>query len=206
MSFRNHTLTIEKEIEGLRNRIKNDVFRVQLKSKDIRTIEEIEIYGTYISGNNTIDDYAGDEVRVIYISIERMLEYYKKGVILYIPRQEDTDNIYKILDTYLRIWKTKLENSFHPENAPIEDLLAYETFAQSMFGVAKYSISKAKPFVAPFIDSLSALPIKSDISNSLRNINFKRTNPEIKEEVKDRSNLDTFFKARKLPITKGRFR
>lgn len=206
MNFRSNISSVEKEIEELKTKIKENLFRVQLKSRDIRTREEIEQYGTYVSGEKSIDDYAGDEVRTIYITIENMIEYYKRGVVIYIPRQEDTDNIYKLIDTYLRTWKSKLEGSFHPGNAPIEDLISYETFAQTMFGVAKYSISVTKPFISPFVESLNALPIQPKIGDSLRNINFKRINP-IVEEVQERPDLDTFFKSRVIPLAvKKRFR
>ncbi len=202
MNFRNASSTLEVEIEELKKKIHENLFRIQMKSRDIRTREEIEEYGTYISGEKDIDDYAGDEIRTIYITIENMINYYKRGIILYIPRQEDTDAIYKIIDEYLIKWKLKIESSFHPEEAPLDDLLLYENFAQTMFGVAKYSISKAKPFTSSFFESLVALPVAPDQEHSLRNINFRKDNP-VKEEVLDRPTLDNFFKARKLPVRRS---
>lgn len=201
MNFRKTVSTLEIELEELKKKINENLFRIQIKSRDIRTREEIEIYGTYISGQKDIDDYAGDEVRTIYISIENMVDYYKRGVTLFIPRQEDTDAIYKLIDEYLIKWKLKIESSFHPEDAPLDELLIYEGFAQSMFGIAKYSISKIKPFSSPFLESLRALPIAPSSEHSLRNINFKKENP-VKDKIDDRPTLDNFFKARKLPIKK----
>ncbi len=193
--------TEEEQIRKLESQIVNDIFRIRIASKNNRSIEEIERFGTYVSGIPFLDKDAGNEMITAYISIERMLIYFERGSDFWIYSKDDIARIYDIIQSYLKLWKVKIERSLHNENPPLDKLIKYDNFANTIYNYAKFEVNNKQPISSKFMSSFN---------NSIftMNMDLRRHTPmveEKKDEIPERQNLDTYFKARKIP-KKPRYR
>jgi hypothetical protein len=77
---------------------------------------------------------------------------------------KDTKEIYERISDHLNLWKQKLENSFHVKDAPIDDLLLLDKFANVVY---KYA---APQFTTEMVDSLIARRMSSAMKFNRQNI------------------------------------
>ena len=196
MNYRDNRDLNNRRIQELESTMINDVFRVRIKTKDARSVEEIERYGTYITGIKSIDKNAGNEMMVVYLSIDMMVEYFERGSDFGITSKNDIKRIYDVVDEYIRIWKVKCENSLHNEKPPIDKILKLERFAKVMFHYARHDVHGEQIISSKFL---------STFTNSIFTAGVDlRKGPSVKEEkpkdeLPEREDLDTFFKSRKIP-------
>ncbi len=187
--------TEDDQIKKLESQIINDVFRIRIAAKNNRSVEEIEMFGTYVSGISFIDENAGNEMITAYISIERMLIYFERGSDFWIYSKDDIKRIYDIIQSYLKLWQVKIERSLHNENPPLDKLIKYDNFAKTIYNYAKYEVNNKQAISSKFMSTLNSSIFTTH--TDLRRTNFGEE--EKKEELPERQNLDTYFKARKIP-------
>lgn len=199
MRFQDNEIN-NKTISRLETIINNDVFRIRIRTKDNRSIEDIETYGTYVSGIKSIDMNAGNEMINIFLSIEMMITYFERGSPFYIYSKEDISRIYTTLNDYVKTWKVKIQSSLHNENPPLDKLLKYENFANVIFAYAKYDFTRPQEISSKFLSTLNGNSLFSP-NNSLRRVSF--TEEKDKDDLPERETLDTFFKSRKIPKIKS---
>ena len=126
----------EKEYKRILDVIFDRKYEVRIKKIDNMSVEELEFYGMYSTGDRELDNELSNELIVRWLSINEMVEYFKRGKPFRITNVKDTDEIYDFIHQYLLSWKNRLENSVNIGNAPIEDLIALDAMAGSVHGYA----------------------------------------------------------------------
>lgn len=107
-----------------------------------RSDNDIRMYGTFISGNRDVDkDILKKTIRSA-MSIFRMLELYKKGIPIRVVKSQDTKDMYESIQAYIYAWKYRLERGVNIGGAPLDDLVALDEFATSVYEPAKYHLKK----------------------------------------------------------------
>lgn len=107
-------------------------------------------FGMPSSGYDEYDRQTANELVIRMLTINDMVEYYKRGTTVAVMQPGDTKRIYERISTHLELWKRELETSFHTRNAPLEDLQDLDKFAHAVYEHAKWY------FDEPFVESLFA--------------------------------------------------
>lgn len=148
----------EQEKEHLRilDIIFDRKYEVRIKKIDNMSVEEIEFYGMYSTGDKDYDQELNNEIIVRWLSINEMVEYYKRGKPFSIVDPKNTEEIYEVTHKYLLSWKDKLQNSVNIGNAPVEDLIALDGMASAIHGYAcQYmKIERTQSPLLNFFDSV----------------------------------------------------
>jgi len=131
-----YTTTQEDEYKKLVDIIFERKYEIRIRMIDNVSIEEVEFYGMYTSGDRELDAELQNELIVRWLSINEMVEYFKRGKPFRVTNSKDTEEIYGIIHQYLQSWKVKLENSVNIGNAPVEDLIALDQMASVLHGYA----------------------------------------------------------------------
>ncbi len=103
-----------------------------------RTEQELETYGTVLSGNQYIDADVSKDMMITMKSISELAEYYREGIPIGLINKDDAEPIYNAIQDHLLAWKTQLNVGINIGDAPVEDLVLLDEFANSVFDVAKH--------------------------------------------------------------------
>ena len=95
------------------------------------------MFGLPSVGDPYIDSQFHNQLVDVMITINDMVEYYRKGVTVRITVHEDTKTIYEIIKNYLISWNQKLLNGINIGVAPIDDLVLLDKFASAIYPHAK---------------------------------------------------------------------
>lgn len=114
------------------------LFRVRVPQLQTTSPEYIRHFGTPTTGDAAIDRDLANQLIDTAIPIAKMVEYYKKGIPVYIAKTSDTKIIYEYIENHLLAWKRRLEVGVNIANAPIDDLILLDKFANSVYEHAKY--------------------------------------------------------------------
>lgn len=131
-------------------------YEIRIKKIDNMSIEEIEFYGMYSTGDKDYDQDLNNEIITRWLSIDEMVEYFKRGKPFSIVDAKNTEEIYQVIHQYLLSWKNRLENSVNVGNAPVDDLIALDSMASALHGYAcQYmKIERTQSPLLNFFDSV----------------------------------------------------
>lgn len=104
-------------------------------------MEDLQRYGTVISGIREIDDDIGKCYITCMLSISKMADYYKEGIPIRVVNSSDVKEIYEAISQHIHAWKSRLERGINLGDAPIEDLVLLDQFAASIYENAKYQFT-----------------------------------------------------------------
>lgn len=121
-------------------RIWDDLYRVVMHAGDMRSIEEKLARPDLMSGDRGIDKAQQNALAPCYISINDMVEFYKDGVQFQISGPEDALKILKAVMDHTGTWREATQTTLNLYDAPMDDLIAMEEFAASIYDIAKYKI------------------------------------------------------------------
>lgn len=113
-------------------------YRVRVPHQLGRTPEDIARFGTVVSGNSRIDRQIENEWMNTEMPIAHMLEYYRNGLHVYIRDSKDIESIYKAISDHIHVWKERLRVGVNIGDAPVQDLIDLDRFANTIFEHAKY--------------------------------------------------------------------
>lgn len=131
-----NTTQQELDHQKILNIIFDRKYEVRIKKIDNMSVEEIEFYGMYSTGDKEYDNELNNEIITRWMSINEMVEYFKRGKPFSIVDPKYTQEIYDVVHQYLLHWKDRLQNSLNIGNAPIDDLIALDSMASSLHGYA----------------------------------------------------------------------
>jgi len=142
-------------------------YEIRIRMIDNVSIEEVEFYGMYTSGDKELDNELQNELIVRWLSINEMVEYFKRGKPFRITHVKDTEEIYGFIHQYLLSWKLKLENSVNIGNAPVDDLIALDQMASLIHGYAceHMKVEKSQSSLMNYFASVG-LGRKSQVSHT----------------------------------------
>lgn len=106
-----------------------------------RSVEHIKHFGTPMSGDPDRDRATANELVDRMLTIERMVEYTKTGVHVYVKNRNDCKEIYEAISLHLQGWKKHLESSLNTGDAPLQDLVDLDQFANVVYSHAKYQFT-----------------------------------------------------------------
>lgn len=94
------------------------------------------------TGNKNVDKTMAEQWTFSYINIATMVEYFQQGVLIKIVHYNDIEEIYKYIENHLAAWKERLKVGLNIGDAPIEDLVAMDAFANAVYDHAKWNFTK----------------------------------------------------------------
>lgn len=121
------------DIERFGKPIWETPFLVSITYKDTCSPEYIRLFGMPTVGDPTIDASMHNSLDQRYITIDKMIEYFKRGIPVRVVKHEDTKNIYEIINNYLLAWKANLTHGINIGDAPVEDLILMDRFAHVVY-------------------------------------------------------------------------
>lgn len=116
----------------------------------------LKFFGTPTTGDRAIDKELSNQLIDTYINIATMVEHHSTGVAVYVVKRSDTKIIYDYIDQHLRAWTKVLERGINVGTAPIDDLIAMDNFANSVYTVAQHEMKEGEE-ISPFIRYLNSM-------------------------------------------------
>lgn len=104
-------------------------FEIAVAYKDTCTPEYIRLFGMPTVGDPTIDAQMHNQLCNRYATIDKMVEFFKRGITIRVVKHEDTKRIYDTINNYLLAWKDHLTRGINIGDAPIDDLIMLDRFA-----------------------------------------------------------------------------
>lgn len=106
-------------------------------------VDEIKEYGIYSTGDKRLDKMVIPSMTTEgMITIDRMVELYRQSCPIYICKREDTKTVYELIQKHLGAWLNHLERGINVQNAPIEDLILLDEFAETLFAYVRHEYAK----------------------------------------------------------------
>ena len=165
-----------------------------------RSLEDLRFFGTFTSGEESWDRHMANERVVRRLTINQMVEFYKKGVDFGIRQRPDTKTIYQRITDHLVAWRNELETQINPMRPPLEDLIALENFAHSIYEHAKWH------FRDQYTESLLLQRMRARVSHSpvlAQNAGFNNSLPTIQNPPPERESMEKIFSSRRT-VQQGR--
>lgn len=116
------------------------LFGIKMRYKDTVDLNTVEIRGVPTTGDSQWDKALLNDWVYKYITIDQMVEYHRNGIAFVITDHKETKDIYEIIHAYLHAWKEHIQNGINIGNAPIDDLMALDALATSMYDHASEHI------------------------------------------------------------------
>lgn len=92
--------------------------------------------GMLNSGNRLLNRQMHNEVVAVVITINDMVEYFRRGVTLTFQNSLETREVYDIVNNYILAWREQVHNGINLGEVPTEDLMLLDRFAETLHPVA----------------------------------------------------------------------
>lgn len=174
-------------------------YRVRVPYLQSRSIQDIRTTGVNITGIASIDDDIKNQLVTCMLPVAQMVDYYRNGVHVLIPASTDIKDIYDTISAHLYAWQKMIQYGINIGDAPVEDLIDMDQFANSVYDHAKYQ------FTPEILNSLIANRLNEvqrvNASNFFTNQNPFQVNDEgvtmiNSEPIPERESLADMFKNR----------
>jgi polysaccharide pyruvyl transferase WcaK-like protein len=136
--------TDQRQIAGLP--IWQRLFPVSVAYRDTMSVDYMRLFGMPTVGDAGLDSAMHTDAVDSYITIDRMVMYFKEGIAVRLRCHTDTKVIYDILTEYLNGWKDSLRSGINVGGAPIDDLVLMDRFAATVFPHASHHFKEEDSF------------------------------------------------------------
>lgn len=109
------------------------LFLASVQFKDSMSEDYIRLFGMPTVGDSSIDREMHTQPIYTFMTIDKMVEYFRRGIAVSIQNHSDTKRIYEIISNYINAWKHHLDRGINIGGAPIEDLILLDRFASTVF-------------------------------------------------------------------------
>jgi len=133
----------EEQFDRYQREIFDGVWRVSINVQDLRSDEEL---AQDLDNHNWAPDHvraAANEIIQTYITINRMVELWKKQRRFTIENSKDVKNIYDIINNYINLYISKVQDSVNAGSAPIDDLISLDELAHHLYPSASKNMLTA---------------------------------------------------------------
>lgn len=127
---------VPKEKRDTRYYIFKQLFLVRVNDLARRNIEHVEAHGLRVTGNRDYDRNVKQELCMCYLPISDMAVYHEQGVNIYLAKPADAKVIYELVHEHLNNWVQYLNDQIGVGDAPVEDLLILDNFANTVYPAA----------------------------------------------------------------------
>ena len=134
------------------NRYLREVFEglwcVSVNVQDLRSDEDLaqDIDSHYGAPEHVLQ--AANEIIQTYITIDKMVELWKKQRAFTIAKSSDVPRIYEIIHGYINMFIDRVQESVNAGSAPIDDLIALDELAHYLYPSATRSMKLAPSIMA----------------------------------------------------------
>jgi hypothetical protein len=135
-------------------------YKIRVPNIESMSVDYIKIFGTPTVGDKAIDKELTSQWFTTMATISTMVDYYKNGINIKIVNYKDIKDIYDAINAHLLGWKKRLEQGINVGNAPIDDLIAMDEFANLVYVHARHE------FTRDIVDSLLAQKMSSLVNIS----------------------------------------
>lgn len=115
----------------------HDKFLCLVSNIESMSVDYIKAFGMPTCGDPTKDRQTAHELVSRMLTINEMVEYFKKGTTVRVHNVKDTKIIYQHISDHLAAWRSKLNDGFHTRGAPIDDLLVLDKLATVVYAYAQ---------------------------------------------------------------------
>lgn len=180
----------------------NEKYRCSVPHIDMRSSDHIRAFGMPSCGIKEIDNETAHERIETYLSINQMVEYFKRGALVGVKKVEDTKKIYERITDHLVAWKNQLQHNLNNGDAPVDDLILLDQFANAVYAHAQYHFTEEVIESLLLRDLNSISLVNRDMLIGTMQANRRRkenrnTPPEEKEKEseqrKERASMADFF-------------
>ncbi|MDD2879680.1 MAG: hypothetical protein PHQ58_04520 [Rhodoferax sp.] len=109
------------------------LFMASVPFKDTMSDDYVRLFGMPTVGDPVIDRDMHNQPIYTYMTINKMVEYFRAGINVKVQKHSDTKRIYDIISRYINCWKEQLEHGINIGGAPIDDLILLDRFASVVF-------------------------------------------------------------------------
>lgn len=172
-------------------------YKVRLPYLQSRTLDDIREKGTIVSGIPAYDNDVHNQLFTTYLTISQMADYFKEFVPIRVCDTTDTKLIYEAITRHILAWKAQLEKGLNVGDAPIEDLILLDRFANTVYEHAKYQFTSdgANSSFVQYITGKSGLNMQNLLKGPA-SAEGTMTFNKIEEQYESRDSLQDFFKSR----------
>lgn len=121
------------ELERTGAPIWDNIYQVRMSYRDSLNTESVKQFGLASSGNEYFDQQMMNDQVTVMINIDKIAEYFRRGVIVSVCRWADLESMYNIINKYLATWHNLFERAVNVCDAPTEDLLLLDQLATVLF-------------------------------------------------------------------------
>ncbi len=177
-------------------------YRVRMPYLQTRTIEDIREKGVVVSGVSSYDRDIPNQLIVMMLTISQMADYYKENVPIRVCSEADVKTIYEDISQHIYAWKSRLERGINIGDAPVDDLILLDRFANSIYEHAKYQFTPemAQSMFAQHLSSVQRVNVSNFFNKApIKSVSSKEGEEDIvrihSESTPERDSLGEFFKA-----------
>lgn len=131
-----YTPSSGSKIEQMGAPIWERLFEMKVRYIDTLPDDVIREIGVLNTGNKVLNQQMHNDLLNVMITIDAMIEYYKRGVSVIFRNPQDTRDAYEIVNNYLHAWKNQIEHGLNLGQVPLEDLMLMDRWAESLYPVA----------------------------------------------------------------------
>lgn len=148
---------IPKEQRDTRWYIWHKLFACRVSNIQTMSLTYLQHFGMPSTGDTRLDQETANELVTRMLSINQMVEYFRAGVNVRVIKVTDTKEIYEHITNHLNAWKYKLENALNVRGAPLDDLVALDSFAVAVYKHARHQFDRQ------YVDSYLARKMSSTL-------------------------------------------
>ncbi len=142
------------------------------------TENELRTFGTVYTGNPDIDRGTREQLITVMWPISKMAIHFAKGDIVRVSKYSDTKEIYERVQAHLLAWQERLNFAVNVGDAPLQDLIILDEFANSVYEHAKFT------FTTEYVENLLVRDMKAISAINMGNI-FKPRPTQTTGNVKE---------------------
>lgn len=114
------------------------LYECRANAQSLRSIEDIRRYGTYSTGDPTIDRAVNSNKGSFWMRIHQIAEHVSNGVDISIVRQQDTKKIFDDITRYLEYRLEFLRQQLRVKNQQlVDDLIKLDVLRMKLYPYAK---------------------------------------------------------------------
>lgn len=189
----NHTQTLTDTTV----KIWDYLYKVRIPYVESRSVDFLKKFGIAMTGVKEIDRDRKSEWITSFLPISIMVDLYKNSISIKVVKYEDTKEIYNAISDHIQAWKTQLEQGINIGDAPVEDLIAMDEFANLVYDHAKYQFTReiAASFFKRDMQRFNPFGINGfGNRNMISLVTGESDISREEDEIKERDSLSDFFK------------
>jgi hypothetical protein len=120
----------------------NKLFHVRINPRQVRTADDIKLFGTPTTGNEDFDREMDKAEHVVMWPISQMEAHFSGGYNVKLVKREECAEIYTLISNHLSAMRNLTVESENSANSPemMDELIRLDRFAEAVFSHARYGL------------------------------------------------------------------